>query len=339
MISSYWISTLEQGLIFGIMVLGVYITYKILDFPDLSVDGTFPLGAAVTAIFLAKGYNPFIAIAMATLAGSVAGYITGILHVKLRITNLLSGIIVMTGLHSVNLRIMGQPNMALFSYKNIFNFDIPPVIVFNMDITKLLIVLACTLIIKVLLDLYLSTKSGFILRATGDNPQIVTSLGVDIGKSKILGVAISNGLVALSGSLYAQYQNFSDVGMGVGIVVIGLASIIIGEALFRKVHFVKVTFAALIGAIIYRYCIAIALKQGLPAEDLKLITSIIVVILLGLNNRSDLVKKANKWLDPILGPLRKILGPILRPIFYILDKFIGIIFWPIKKLLRIGSDS
>lgn len=309
MISSYWISTLEQGLIFGIMVLGVYITYKILDFPDLSVDGTFPLGAAVTALFLAKGYNPFLAVTLATLSGAVAGYITGILHVKFRITNLLSGIIVMTGLHSVNLRIMGKPNMPLFSYKTIFSFDIPPIIVFNMDITKLLIILVCTILIKVLLDLYLSTKSGFILRATGDNPQIVTSLGVDIGKTKILGVAISNGLVALSGSLYAQYQNFSDVGMGVGIVVIGLASIIIGEAIFKRVHFVKVTFAALTGAIIYRYCIAVALKQGLPAEDLKLITSVIVVILLGVNNRSDLVKKAIKSL------------------------------YPIKKLLRIGSDK
>lgn len=324
MISSYWISTLEQGLIFGIMVLGVYITYKILDFPDLSVDGTFPLGAAVTALFLAKGMNPFLAVAISTIAGALAGYITGILHVKLRITNLLSGIIVMTGLHSVNLRIMGKPNMPLFTYKTIFSYDISPIVVFGMDITKLLIILGCTIVIKVLLDLYLSTKSGFILRATGDNPQIVTSLGVDIGKTKMLGVAISNGLVALSGSMYAQYQNFSDVGMGVGIVVIGLASIIIGEAIFKKIHFVKVTFAALVGAIIYRYCIAIALKQGLPAEDLKLITSVIVVILLGLNNRSDLVKKAIKWLEPVLGPLRKILSPMFRPI---------------KKLLRIGSDS
>ena len=332
MISSYWISTLEQGLIFGIMVLGVYITYKILDFPDLSVDGTFPLGAAVTAVCLMNGLNPFLSILLATLAGSVAGYVTGFLHVNLRITNLLSGIIVMTGLHSVNLRIMGKPNMPLFSYKSIFSYDIPPIIILDMDITKLLIIVACIVVVKVLLDLYLSTKSGFILRATGDNAQLVTSLGVDIGKSKILGVAISNGLVALSGSLYAQYQNFSDVGMGVGIVVIGLASIIIGEAIFRKIHFVKVTFAAIVGAVIYRYCIAIALRAGLAAEDLKLVTSIIVIILLGLNNRSDLVKKVWNILKRVFEP---ILGPILRPIFKIIAKILN----PIKKLLRTGSDK
>lgn len=292
MINSFWISTLEQGLIFGIMVLGVYITYKILDFPDLSVDGTFPLGAAVTALLLTKGINPFLAIIAATLAGCLAGYITGILHVKLRITNLLSGIIVMTGLYSVNLRIMGKSNTPLFNVKSIFSLGLPPVNLFNYNITPLLIILAITLLVKIFLDLYLNTKSGFILRATGDNPQLVTSLGVDIGKAKILGVAISNGLVALSGSIYAQSQSFADVGMGTGIIVIGLASIIIGEAVFSKLHFVKATLAVLVGAVIYRYCIAVALRAGLPAKDLKLITSVIVIVLLGLNNRSDVFKRA-----------------------------------------------
>lgn len=299
--SSYWISTLEQGLIFGIMVLGVYITYKILDFPDLSVDGTFPLGAAVTAICLSNGINPFVAILLATVAGAAAGYVTGILHVNLKITNLLSGIIVMTGLHSVNLRVMGKSNIALFNYKTIFSYDLPTIEVLDYDITKLLIIVAFTVIVKLILDLYLSTKSGFILRATGDNPQLVTSLGVDIGKAKIIGVSISNALVALSGSLYAQYQGYSDVAMGVGIVVIGLASIIIGEAIFKRISFVKVTLAAIIGAIIYRYCIAIALRAGLDARDLKLVTSIIVIILLGVNNRSDLIKKAFE-------PFRKLTG-------------------------------
>ncbi len=299
MISSYWISTLEQGLIFGIMALGVYITYKILDFPDLSVDGTFPLGAAVTALCLTKGINPWVSVLLATLAGAAAGYITGLLHVKLRITNLLSGIIVMTGLYSVNLRIMGKPNTSFFNVKSIFSLDLPKIMLFDYDMTKLIIIIICTIVVKVLLDLYLSTKSGFILRATGDNPQLVTSLGVDIGKAKILGVAISNGIVALSGSLYAQYQNFSDVGMGTGIIVIGLASIIIGEAIFKRMHFVKATLAAIVGAIIYRYCIAIALKRGLAAEDLKLITSVIVVLLLGINNRSDILKKA-------LSPFKKL---------------------------------
>lgn len=301
MISSYWISTLEQGLIFGIMVLGVYITYRILDFPDLSVDGTFPLGAAVTALCLTNGLNPFLSMLLATLAGGLAGYVTGFLHVKLRITNLLSGIIVMTGLYSVNLRIMGKPNTSFFNVKSIFSLGIPEIKMFDYNITPLLIIIVATIIVKILLDLYLSTKAGFILRATGDNPQLVTSLGVDIGKAKMLGVAISNGLVALSGSLYAQYQSYSDVGMGVGIVVIGLASIIIGEAIFKRIGFFKATFAALVGAVIYRYCIAIALKAGLPADDLKLVTSLIVIILLGVNNRSDVIKAA-------LSPVRKLLN-------------------------------
>lgn len=292
MINSFWISTLEQGLIFGIMVLGVYITYKILDFPDLSVDGTFPLGAAVTAVLLTKGINPFVAVLASTLAGCAAGYITGLLHVKLRITNLLSGIIVMTGLYSVNLRIMGKSNTPLFNVKSIFSLGIPEIKMFDYNMTPLLIIIVISILVKLGLDLYLNTKSGFILRATGDNPQLVTSLGVDIGKAKILGVAISNGLVALSGSIYAQSQSFADVGMGTGIIVIGLASIIIGEAVFSKLHFVKATLAVLVGAIIYRYCIAAALRAGLPAEDLKLITSVIVVVLLGINNRSDVLKKA-----------------------------------------------
>ena len=301
MISSYWISTLEQGLIFGIMVLGVYITYKILDFPDLSVDGTFPLGAAVTALCLTNGIDPFLSMLLATLAGALAGYVTGFLHVKLRITNLLSGIIVMTGLYSINLKIMGKPNTSFFNVKSIFSLGIPEIKMFDYNMTPLLIIIAATLIVKVFLDLYLSTKAGFILRATGDNPQLVTSLGVDIGRTKMLGVAISNGLVALSGSLYAQYQSYSDVGMGVGIVVIGLASIIIGEAIFKRIGFFKATFAALVGAIIYRYCIAIALKAGLPADDLKLVTSLIVIILLGVNNRSDVIKK-------FLSPVKKLLN-------------------------------
>lgn len=288
--SSYLLSTLEQGLIYGIMVLGVYITYKILDFPDLSVDGSFPLGASVTAYCLTSGMNPFLAIILSIIAGAIAGAITGILHVRLKITNLLSGILVMTGLYSVNLRIMGKPNTSLFNVKSIFSYEIPPVVVFGYNIVPLLIVLVFAVAVKLLLDLYLATKSGFILRATGDNPQLVTSLGVDIGKAKILGVAISNGLVALSGSILVQRQSFADVGMGTGIIVMGLASIIIGEAIFGKGSVAKITLSALVGAIIYRYCIAFALKLGFDANDLKLITSIVVIILLAINNKGDAFK-------------------------------------------------
>ena len=287
---SYLLSTLEQGLIFGIMVLGVYITYKILDFPDLSVDGSFPLGASVTAYCLTQGMNPFLAITLSIMAGVIAGYITGFLHVRLRITNLLSGIIVMTGLYSVNLRIMGKPNTSLFNVKSIFSYDLPSIDFLGYNIVPLIIILVIVAVVKILLDLYLSTKSGFILRATGDNPQLVTSLGVDIGKAKILGVAISNGLVALSGSILAQRNSFADVGMGTGVIVIGLASIIIGEAMFSRFRAVKITMAVLVGSIVYKYCIALALKLGFDANDLKLITAIIVIILLGINNRGDIFK-------------------------------------------------
>ncbi|AFS77371.1 ABC transporter, permease protein [Gottschalkia acidurici 9a] len=287
---SYLLSTLEQGLIFGIMVLGVYITYKILDFPDLSVDGSFPLGASVTAYCLTQGMNPFLAIILSIMAGVIAGYVTGFLHVRLRITNLLSGIIVMTGLYSINLRIMGKPNTSLFNVKSIFSYDLPSIDFLGYNIVPLIIILVIVAVVKILLDLYLSTKSGFVLRATGDNPQLVTSLGVDIGKAKILGVAISNGLVALSGSILAQRNSFADVGMGTGVIVIGLASIIIGEAMFSRLRAVKITMAVLVGSIVYKYCIALALKLGFDANDLKLITAIIVIILLGINNRGDIFK-------------------------------------------------
>ncbi|MBW9157604.1 ABC transporter permease [Clostridium sp. FP2] len=269
------INILEQGFIFAIMAIGVYITYRILDFPDLSVDGTFALGAAVTAAALIKGVNPYISLLLAFVSGMMAGGVTGILHVKLKITNLLSGILVMIGLYSINLRIMGKANIPLFSQNTIFSNDISPVI-----IIALFAILA-----KIALDLFLKTKLGFILRATGDNPQMVTSLGVDIGTIKILGLMISNGLVAVSGSMMAQYQRFSDVGMGTGIIVMGLASVILGEAIFKKASWWVPTTTAILGSILYKGSISFALKLGLPPTDLKLVTCIIVIFALALNGR------------------------------------------------------
>jgi ABC-type uncharacterized transport system, permease component len=265
----------EQGLIYGVMVLGVYITYRILDFPDLSVDGSFPLGAAIAACLIVKGSNPYIACAAAFAGGLAAGGVTGILHVKLRITNLLSGILVMTGLYSINLRIMGgKANIPLFNKANIFG-HVPPVIM----------ILIFAVAAKLLLDLFLKTKFGFLLIATGDNPQLVTSLGVNIGAMKIVGLMLSNGLVALSGAMMAQYQRFSDVGMGSGTIVMGLASIIIGQSLFKKIPIMLPTTMAIIGAILYKASTAFALKLGLPPTDLKIITSVIVIIALGLNQK------------------------------------------------------
>ncbi|MBW9148879.1 ABC transporter permease [Clostridium sp. CM028] len=269
------INILEQGFIFAIMAIGVYITYRILDFPDLSVDGTFALGAAVTAAALVKGVNPFISLILAFISGIMAGGITGILHVKLKITNLLSGILVMIGLYSINLRIMGKANVPLFSQSTIFSNDISPVI-----IIALFAILA-----KIVLDLFLNTKLGFILRATGDNSQMVTSLGIDIGTIKILGLMLSNGLVAVAGSMMAQYQRFSDVGMGTGIIVMGLASVILGEAIFKKTSWMLPTTTAILGSILYKGSISLALNLGLPPTDLKLITCIIVIFALSLNGR------------------------------------------------------
>ena len=271
----FLINILEQGLIFGIMVLGVFITYKLLNFPDLSVDGTFPLGASITASALVLGINPWIATIFAFIGGAIGGAITGFLHVKLKITNLLSGILVMTGIYSINLRIMGKANIALFQQKTIFSSGVGVLLTLGIFV----------LVIKIILDLFLKTKLGFLLNAIGDNPVLVSSLGLDVGKVKFLGLALSNGLVAMSGSIMAQYQGFSDVGMGTGVIVMGLASIIIGEMIFKRIPFVLTTTIVLFGSILYKAITAIALGMGLPATDLRLITAIIVVAILSIYGR------------------------------------------------------
>ena len=272
-------TALEQGLIFGIVAIGVYITYKILDFPDLSVDGTFPLGASVTAAVLVNGGNPIVACILAVVSGAAAGFITGILHVKLKITNLLSGILVMIALYSINLRIMGKKaNIPLFNEKLIFSDSIPPVV----------IILIFALAVKVILDLFLKTKLGFMLKAVGDNEQLVTSLAVNKDKIKVIGLMVSNAMVALAGSIMAQYQRYSDVGMGTGVVVMGLAAVIMGEALFGWTNRIKATTTAVLGSILYRGAVAwaLGLKLGFEASDMKLITAVIVIIALSLNNKN-----------------------------------------------------
>ncbi len=268
------INILEQGLIFSLMALGVYITYKILDFPDLSVDGTFALGASVTAALLVKDINPVVATSVSIIAGCIAGIATGILHVKFKITNLLSGILVMTALYSVNLRIMGKSNIPLFNQNTVF----------NINIESIFIIAIIAFLAKTSLDVFLRTKLGFTLRACGDNEKLITSLGIDIGNIKIIGLMISNGLVAFSGSLLAQYQGFSDVTMGSGIIVMGLASVIFGEAVLKKFSFIKTTTMAVIGSILYKLSTALALKIGFNPSDLKLITALIVIVAIASNN-------------------------------------------------------
>lgn len=276
--SGFLLSVLEQGLIFAIVSLGVYITYKILDFPDLSVDGTFPLGAAVTALCLSKGINPFAACFYSVIAGMLGGLITGLLHVKLKITNLLSGILVMIGLYSVNLRVMGKSNISFFNFNTIFTSA--------KFVDSVLLIAIFALGVKMILDLFLKTKLGFMLKAVGDNEQLVTSLGVNKDTIKIIGLMISNGIVALGGSIMAQHQGYAAVGMGTGIVVIGLAAVILGEAVLKKLNFVRATTMALLGAVLYKLAVGGALRVGLPPSDLKLITAIIVIAVLGANNVS-----------------------------------------------------
>ena len=277
------LNALEQGLLFALVAMGVYITYKILDFPDLSVDGTFPLGASISAAMLVRGINPWVTILVATLGGACAGAITGFLHVKLKISNLMSGILVMMGLYSINLRIMGKSNIPLFNTNHIFK---------NPAINSIFIILAIVILVKVVLDLFLKTKTGFLLVAVGDNEQVVSSLGVNKNIVKVLGLSISNALVALSGVLTAENQGFSDITMGTGIVVMGLAAVIIGTSIFGKLSMIKVTTLSVFGAIIYKLVVAIALWMKLNPNDLKILTAILVAIALAANG--DVFKIKNK---------------------------------------------
>ena len=291
---------LEEGLVYAIMALGVYITYKILDFPDLSVDGTFPLGAAVTAAGIANGrpfigtISPVAALFISFTVGALAGCITGLIHVKLKVRDLLSGIIVMTALYSINLRIAGKANLPIFSKETIFSNPFLSTHVpeaaspFIVTIILLVIVLIC----KVLLDAYLQTRSGYLLRAVGDNDVLVTSLAKDKGLVKIVGLAIANGFAALAGSVYCQQKGFFEISIGTGTMVIGLANVIIGTQLLKRVGFIRSTTAVIIGSIVYKACVSIALLLNdlhiagldlsipVTASDLKLITSVLFLIIL-----------------------------------------------------------
>ena len=274
-------ATIEQSLIFAIMVLGVYISFRILNFPDMTVDGTFPLGAAISAKLLTLGVNPYLTLLVALVAGAAAGAVTGLIHVKLKVKDLLAGILVMTALYSVNLRVMGKSNIPLFEEDNIFNTE------YSMMITIVVLIL----ISKFLLDYLLKTKFGFALKALGDNENLIVSLGLNEEKYKIYGLMIANAFVAFSGAVLAQYQGFADVGMGTGIIVIGLASIIIGDTLFGKRRRLAGTTIVIIGSILYRGVIAVTLSMGMDASDLKLITSVIVIVILWIQKRKDKRRK------------------------------------------------
>ena len=273
------LSIVEQGLIYGILALGVYITYKILDFPDLTVDGSFPLGAAVTAVLLKQGINPCFTLPLAFLAGAAAGVCTGLIHVKCKVRDLLSGIIMMTA-----------NNVPLFSkstifknnfFKGIFGGTVP-------SYFSLVLILAVAAVSKICLDLYLQTRSGYLLRAVGDNELLVTSLAKDKGNVKILGLGISNGLVALSGSVFCQQQGVFDISSGTGAMVIGLASVIVGTSLYKLLtrlfggkgsDFFKITTFVFAGAVLYKACTGIAIKYFAP-KAMKMISAVFLLAVL-----------------------------------------------------------
>ena len=281
----FLISTLTQGALYSLVAFGVYISYSVLNFPDLSVDGTFPLGAALTAGLLLRGANPWAALAAAMAAGMLAGAFTGVVHVVFRVRDLLSGIITQTALFSVNLLINGTSNVALErSAKTIFQTgDVLGGM--SLGTRRLIVALAIALTVKLLLDLYFRTKSGLLLRAVGDNAALVTALGKNMGAVKILGLALSNGLVALAGGIVCQADRSFTSTMGAGQVVFGLASVIIGISLFRKASFVRATTAVLVGSILYKACIQAAMQLGFQPFMLKFVTAMLFLLVLVLSGR------------------------------------------------------
>ena len=275
--NSLILTSIEQGLIFSILAMGVFITYKVLDIADLSVEGSFPLGAFIFAKFMTLGLNPLSSIFMAFFFGSLAGLFTAILFIKLKIKPLLAGILTMTILYSVNLRTNGgRSNIPLYSFDSIFDYG-----------SIILIASIFALIIKLLIDLFLKTEAGYMLIATGDNPSLVKSLGQNSDKYRILGLMLANGLVGLSGALMAQFNGFVDITMGNSIIVIALASIIIGDSFMKNSSKLKNTSRAILGAILYRIIGGIAIDLGLEPSDLRAISGIIVIVFIAYNNMAS----------------------------------------------------
>lgn len=272
---------IEIGLIFALVALGVYISFRLLRFPDLTVDGSFPLGGAVCAVLIAAGINPWVATLAATVAGAVAGMVTGWLNVKLKIMDLLASILMMIALYSVNLRIMGGPNVPLINDPTIFNLLQPA----GMEdyVFRPLLLLVIVVAAKLALDWFFATERGLAIRATGSNPRMARAQGVNTGAMILLGMAVSNGLVGLAGAMFVQTQGGSDISMGIGTIVIGLAAVIVGESILPSRKIIWATLAVVVGAIVYRFFIAAALNSdfiGLKAQDLNLVTAVLVTIAL-----------------------------------------------------------
>jgi putative ABC transport system permease protein len=287
--------TFEQGLAYALLALAVYLSFRTLNFPDLTVDGSFPLGGAVAAVLMDGGGDPFVATLAAVGAGLAAGTFTGLLNTKLKINALLSGILTMIGLYSINLAIMGRSNISLLRIDTVFDKIAN---VFGISTSTTLVILSLAVLVTlivIILARFLHTNMGLAIRATGDNSQMIRGLGVDTDKTKIIGLSLSNGLVALSGALVAQDQGFTDVGMGIGMIIIGLASVIIGESLFRPKTVTWTLVSVAGGSIVYRLFVAVALRLGMAPGMLKLVTALLVIAVLAAPRYKGMWQQIVRW--------------------------------------------
>ncbi len=276
-----FLGAIEIGLIFALVALGVFISFRLLRFPDLTVDGSFPLGGAVCAVMITSGYSPLVATIAATLAGAAAGLVTGWLNVKLKIMDLLASILMMIALYSINLRVMGGPNIPLINDPTLFNQMQPAGI--EDYVFRPLLLIVIVVLVKLAMDWFFLTERGLAIRATGTNARMARAQGVNTGGMILLGMAVSNALVGLAGALFAQTQGGADSSMGIGTIVIGLAAVIVGESILPSRKLILATLAVVIGAIVYRFFIALALNSdfiGLKAQDLNLVTALLVTVAL-----------------------------------------------------------
>jgi len=296
MIEGILTTSVSEGLVFAFVTIGVFLTLRVLAFPDLTVDGSFVVGGSIAAIMIFNGCNPFLATLAAIGGGLACGAITGLLNTKLRMPALLAGILMMVGLYSVNLLIMGRPNVPILRSITLFDSVAHLFATTRSTILVIIVIAVIVFIVLVILNWFLRTEIGLALRATGDNEQMVRALGVDTDKNILLGCAISNGLVALAGALVAQNQQFCDVNMGIGMIVMGLAAVIIGEALIHPRGVASMLLAALAGTFLYRLFITIALRLGLAPGNLKLITALLVIIALAIPYIQK--KLRHEWMPP-----------------------------------------
>ncbi len=297
-----WLGSIATGLCLAFVAIGVYITFRVLDFPDLTLDGSFPLGAAISASMIVAGYNPYVTLPIAFIGGALAGMTTALIATRLKIHSLLASILTTTALISINLRIMGRSNIPLLKNGTIFtpfsipfkeflgSFGIEGLHKISTNLFAIIFIGLIVLIFKSIFDWGMLTELGLAMQATGDNPQMIRALGTDTDKMLVFGVAFSNGLVGISGAIFAQYQGFADVNMGLGLIIAGLAAVIIGETIFRNNKMIKATTAVILGMIIYRVAIAAALNIKFPlpgnqvfrihAQDVKLATAVLVFLAL-----------------------------------------------------------